>query len=139
MKRSALLAAPTLIWLAFIAGCGSDSFEKPAPLGSFVRIESISPAIGMPFREGETVTLEVKIKYALNAESGTIALVVQTANNSAVAQEIEAVTRGSGDLALKTQFVVPQTKTIMVYTPLSAQGQGATTTVDDRAYKVVAK
>jgi hypothetical protein len=122
-------------------GCqrSDEHFGTPAPTGSSVQIASISPSIGEPLRVGEKVKLKVDVNYTLTGESGTLALVVQAADNSAISQNFEVVTKGSGKVTLEAEFVVPSTKAIQVFTPLSAQGQSSTSTVESRAFKVVSK
>lgn len=122
-------------------GCQRNDLHPgtPASAGSSVQIASISPSAGEPLHVGEKVTLKVDVNYLLTAESGTLALVVQAADNSAIAQNFEVVTKGSGKATLESEFIVPSTKAIQIFTPLSAQGQSSTSTVESRAFKVVAK
>jgi hypothetical protein len=124
---------------AQLFGCQRSEQQggTPALSGSTVQIISISPGIGEALRAGEKVKLKVDINYALSEESGTLALVVQAADNSAIAQNFEVVTKGSGKVALEAEFIVPNTKAIQIFTPLSGQGQNSTSTVDTRAFKVV--
>jgi hypothetical protein len=110
-----------------------------APAGSAVRITRIVPDVSTALRVGDHVDLEVVAEYTLSAESGTLALVVQTADNSVLANRLEVVARGSGAVSLKTSIVIPQTTSIAIFTPLAAQGQTATSTVDTRAIKVSPK
>ncbi|MCA6217181.1 hypothetical protein KGA65_11570 [Ideonella sp. B7] len=111
----------------------------PAPGGSSVHIASVSPSVAEVLQAGEEVKMKVEIEYTLGADSGTLALVVQAADNSAVAQNFEVVTKGSGRAILEAEFLVPNTKAIQIFTPLSAQGQSSTSTVESRAFKVVTK
>jgi hypothetical protein len=137
-RCAALLLAA--IALPALFGCEREERNIPtAPEGSFVKIMSISPAPGQPLHSGEKINLKVEVNYSLNAESGTLAIVVQGADNSGIAQNFEVVPKGTGNVTLEAGFVVPDTKAIQVFTPLSAQGQGSTSTVDSRAFKVVAK
>jgi hypothetical protein len=141
MKRIALSA----IAIMAIAVAGASGCERAgpgvsaAPSGSSIRITQISPEPSSTLRVGDRVNLQVAAAYTLNAESGTVTLVVQAADNSSIANQWEVVPKGSGAVTLKASFVVPETGSIVVFTPLSAQGQGATSTVDSRAYKVVPK
>jgi len=123
-----------------LIGCQRDTphFGTPAPTGSSVQIASVSPPITQSLRVGESVKMKVDVNYALTDESGTVALVVQAADNSSIASTMEVVAKGSGTLSLETNFVVPTTKAIQIFTPLSGQGQSSTSTVDSRAFKVVA-
>lgn len=126
--------------IATLSACDSRlSADNAAPGGSSVKIMSMSPDISSPLRVGENIKLRVDVAYSLNAPSGTLSLVVQASDNSGVAQDMEVVTKGSGNTKFETEFVVPNTKAIQVFTPLSAQGQSSTSTVDMWAFKVVAK
>jgi hypothetical protein len=125
------------IALASLSGCERQGpGATAAPSGSAIRITRVSPEISSQLNVGDRVDLEVATEYTLNAESGVITLVVQSGDNSSIANQSEVVTRGSGSVTLKSSFTVPETNAIMVFTPLSAQGQAATSTVDTRAYKV---
>jgi hypothetical protein len=139
-KRCHAVWLIALIALSAMLGCEREERNNPAaPEGSFVKIISISPTPGQPLHSGEKINLKVEVNYSLNAESGTLAIVVQGADNSGIAQNFEVVPKGTGNVTLEASFVVPDTKAIQVFTPLSAQGQGSTSTVDSRAFKVVAK
>lgn len=110
-----------------------------APTGSSVRILSVDPATSVPLRVGAKVTLKVEAQYTLGAESGTVAIVVQAANNAPLAQNVSVIRNGTGKVNLQAEFVVPQTNAVQVFVPLHVQGQGPTSTVDSRAFEVVAK
>ena len=118
--------------------CGDrqGSEVQSAPRGSTVSIVEISPSVGIPLSPGQNVELRVKASYSLTSESGTLGLVVQDANNVPLAQTVNVVLQGRGTEEVSVSFVVPETKAVHVFTPLSAQGQSATTTVSSRAYKV---
>jgi hypothetical protein len=85
------------------------------------------------------VKLEVEVNYALTtADSGTLAVVVQ-ADERHLAQSTATIRKGAGKAALRVEFVVPQTSSVRVFTPLSPAGQTATATVALRTYKVLAR
>ncbi|MHB8947608.1 MAG: hypothetical protein ACYC4S_00925 [Rhodoferax sp.] len=105
--------------------------------GSLAQITSISPDTTQVLHVGEHVKLKVDVSYVLNAESGTIELVVLAEDNSEIAQDTAAITRGSGQSTLGAQFTVPITATVRVFTPMTAMGQNATSATDGRAYKVI--
>lgn len=142
MPKSRWAASLFVALLAGVAGCDRDASHAtgfaPAPNGSSVRISSISPPTDQHLKVGQNVSLEVQVAYTLGVDSGTIAIAVQSANNTPITQNFDVVTRGSGTTTLKAQFVVPDTKVVQVFVPLSAQGQAGTSTVDSRAYKVEA-
>lgn len=130
--------------LAMISVCGLlPGCQLIAPtggmptFGSVAQITSISPDTTQVLRAGEQVKLKVDVSYVLNAESGTIKLVVLAEDNSDIAQDVAAITRGSGQATLEAQFSVPTTTAVRVFTPLTALGQNSTSAADGRAYKVL--
>jgi hypothetical protein len=125
---------------AALTGCErSDSTKpKPAAIGA-VRIVTLSPETTTPLKVGEKVKIQVAVSYRLAADVGIVGLVVQADNSAGLAQKTEPVKKGAGKATLSAEFIVPQARTIQVYTPLQAQGQKETTIVDLRTYKVVAQ
>ena len=121
-----------------LAGCDRQT-APAAPPGSTVSIVEVVPSTGIPLTKGQAVDLTVKVAYTLTSESGTLGLVVQDANNTPLAQEMSVVLRGSGTESFALHFAVPDTKAVQVFAALSSQGQSATTTVSNRAYKVSAQ
>lgn len=133
--RTALLVAATL---ALTAACDSKPGSQSAPAESSVRITRISPDPASPLKVGEQVTLAVDVDYQLAAGSGTVTLVIQGGDGQrAGPQHVEVVTKGSGKVALRSEFKVPETTALIIYTPLNLQGQGSTSIVESRAYKVL--
>jgi hypothetical protein len=89
---------------------------------------------------GERVKLHVVAGYMLEAETGTVALVVQAADNAGIAQNMDAISRGNGKSVLDAEFTVPDTRAVQVFVPIHSQGQqGGTSIVDSRAYHVEGK
>jgi len=80
--------------------------------------------------------MRVTVAYWLAADSGSVSLVVQGADTSSVAQDERVIKRGGGELVFEKEFVVPDTKTLRVFVPLSGGDQTATSTLDTRAYSV---
>lgn len=140
MKRTLATIALYVLAAASHSECQKPSAPCPdqAPAGSTIKIVEISPPTSHVFSVGESVDLRVKVRYVLSEESGTIALVVQAADNSSVAQDNEVIARGAEELTMQAKFIVPNTKVLQVFMPLSGQGQNATSTVDSRAFKVIA-
>jgi hypothetical protein len=143
MRFSRILAVPVMVCLAgAIAAGGCSRSEAPqaqaaAPIGSTISITEIAPSTSEVLNVGQSVHLKVHVAYALTADSGTLGLVVQDANNAPIAQSLDVVLKGSASQVLEADFVVPDTKAVHVFVPLSAQGQVATSTVTSRAFKVV--
>ena len=131
MRRS--LAAILLV--ACLGAC--DQKPLKAPPGSFVKIVSVTPDTKSPLKVGDKVKVQVEVSYALTVDVGRITLVVQAANNASLANHMAVVNKGNGKITLSAEFVVPDSNAVQIFTPLSAQGQTATSTVDHRAYKVV--
>ena len=122
----------------FLPGCQfPGQHTGMPPFGSLAQITAISPDTTQALRAGEQVKLKVDVSYVLTSESGTIKLVVLAADNSDLAQEVKVITKGSGKSTLETQFTVPRTTAVRVFTPLVVQGQNATSGADGRAYTVV--
>lgn len=124
-----------------VEACPKESPEPPcqekAQMGSKVKVLSISPNTAEPLRIGNTAKISVNVSYTLTSDAGTLTLVVQTANTTPITQNFEVITKGEGETILEAEFVVPSTKAIQVFVPLSEEGQHATSIVDSRAYKVV--
>jgi hypothetical protein len=135
----------TLIYVTVLAsgilasGCSPQPGTNEAPSGSTVSITQISPSTGTLLTVGEEVKLEVSASYALTAESGTLGVIVQDAKNTPLAQTVNVVLKGGGTEKFHLSFTVPDTSAILVFTPLSAQGQTATSTVATRSYRVKIK
>jgi hypothetical protein len=130
-----LFSGSSLLLVACQQG-GVGAAAPPAPGASSVTISAISPSPQKVLTVGELVKLSVDVTYSLDAESGTVRLVVQSADHATLAYYVEQVTRGSGHLTLKAEFFVPNTKAIEVFTPLGARGQARTSTADIRTFKV---
>ncbi|MDO8932976.1 MAG: hypothetical protein Q7U97_11320 [Rhodocyclaceae bacterium] len=130
-----LICAAALVGTSFLLACSPEkSFN--APTGSTVSITQITPEVGKPLTVGEEVKLQVSAAYALSAESGTLGLIVQDSKNTPIAQVVNVVLKGGGTEKLEVSFKVPDTSAVHVFTPLSGQGQEATTTVATRSYRV---
>jgi hypothetical protein len=86
---------------------------------------------------GDRVTLHVDVAYALIDESGSLSVVVQDEGDTRIAQNTEAITKGSGQKSFETEFVVPNTKTVQVFTLVAATSQSSTSVVDRWAFTVV--
>jgi len=141
MKRQALIIVAVAAILAeFLVGCENTGFAgTDAPFGSSVRIVHISPPTSSVVHVDDRLSVLVEAEYSLTADSGVVSLIIQGSDIFPIAQDTQVVTKGAGKLTLKAEVVVPDTKAIQVFTPLSAEGQGITTTVDHRAYKVLPK
>jgi hypothetical protein len=130
-----------IVFLVFgigLWGCDTNPTGKDAaPKGTSVRIVSMSPSNSTALKVGDTVELKVEVEYTFSGSNGNLALVVQTADNTLIAQDMEVVLKGSEKTTFEVSFVVPNTKTIAVFAPISAEGQMKTSTVDMKAFKVV--
>lgn len=136
--RNTLIVILVAGGLLTLAGCQrNEPSGARSASGSSVKIIGITPDTSTPLRSGERVKLKVDLSYSLKVDSGTVALVIQSADNSAIAQNMDVLSKGEGKTSLEAEFTVPNTKAIQIFTPLSVQGEVSTSTVDYRAYKVV--
>jgi protein involved in polysaccharide export with SLBB domain len=135
-----------LVAACLVLGCQREkpAAAKPAeptpaaaPGRSVVSIVSIEPDPGTPLRVGDQVKVHVVAAHTLDSDAGTIAIVVQDANNARITQNVGAISRGNANTTLEAVFVVPDTKAVQVFVPILAQGQGPTSTVDSRIYRVL--
>ena len=120
-----------------LALCGASSQQ---PDGDSVKILSLSPSPKQPLRVGEKVAFRVEVEYNLtSATTGSVTLVIQQGESgrSPLANETEVVQKGRARTVLSKDIVVPDTKALQVFTPLSVQGSTSTTIVDRRLYRVV--
>ena len=123
-----------------LTGCQrNEPSGTRTPSGSSIKIVGITPDTSAPLRTGERVKLTIDVSYSLTVDSGTVALVIQAADNSGIAQNMEVLSKGEGKTSLKAEFTVPDTKAVQIFTPLTVQGQTSSSTVDYRAYKVIPK
>jgi len=111
---------------------------EAAPRKSAVSIVSIKPDPALPLKIGERVKLQLVVAHTLDSDSGTITIYVQAADNSKITQNFDVISRGTARTTLKAEFTVPATKAIQVFVPIHARGQGPTSTLDSRTYRVVA-
>ncbi|MDB5874767.1 MAG: hypothetical protein JWQ07_4209 [Ramlibacter sp.] len=141
MFRYILALATAMFMVAALSACNSKSAADSlaAPSGSTVNITEITPNPAGPMTVGSEVKLRATVAYALTSDSGTLGLVVQDAKNKPLAQIVNVVLKGGGTESLEVSFTVPDTTAIHVFTPLSGQGQGATSTVATRSYRVQSK
>jgi hypothetical protein len=112
------------------------------PTGSSVKIERIEPSLAQLVRAGTKVRFEVEISYVVTADSATVGLIVQrgdSSENRVLSFTTDIAPKGSGKLTMSTEVVIPDTRVIHVFTPLSHQGDSRTSVVDMRSYKVVSK
>ena len=121
---------PILTAAVFATGCNAEQS------GGAVKIVATSPDHSTVLTAGDVVSLVVEAEYRIDVESGTLSLVVQESDASSITTDTEVVTRGSGTTHFEVEFVVPDTKAVVVFTPLTEQGQSSTTTVDSVAFKV---
>lgn len=121
---AAVAAAPV-----FFTGCAK-------PLENKIRITAIMPDPDVALFPGDTLSLEVTVEYSLKDEKGRLGLVVQTDDNTPVANQSWAVERGADSSTFRKVLLVPETGELSVYTSLTP-GQGTKTNLADRrVYRV---
>lgn len=103
-----------------------------------VKIINVSPEATETLKVGSRVKIRYEVQYSLvSTDSGYLTLVVQDASNQTLGNEFYVVHKGSGTEILEAEIVVPETRAVQVFTPLSPQGSSSTTIVESRIYKVV--
>src|SRR6266481_3776478 len=108
MTKIWLFAGVVSLAAALSAGCQrTDVSASAAPTGSFVKIANISPDTSIPLRAGDRVKVQVDVDYSLTSDAGTVNLVIQTADNSSLAHNMEVLQKGTGKVTLVAEFVVP--------------------------------
>jgi uncharacterized protein (AIM24 family) len=86
-------------------------------------------------KPGQKVAFVADLEYSLAADSGQVALIVQSAEGP-LGQKFFKVSRGPGKVTLQVEIIVPTTSTIQIYTPIYHDHGGATSVVDGRVYEV---
>ena len=105
--------------------------------GDSVKILSQKPSLEESLIVGQKVKLIVEIEYELNTSStGDVSLVVQDASNNSVANELYVIRKGKNRETLEAEVTVPDTRALVLFTPLSPQGISRTTIVESISYKV---
>lgn len=116
---------------------GENANEAGLPMEDAVRIVRTDPPLTETLKVGSAIKLQFEVEYTLaSEESGSLAMVIQTASNHVTANEFYVVEKGHGKQILEAVIVVPDTRALQVFTPLSPQGQSMTNTVDSRVYRV---
>src|SRR5258708_10352712 len=121
MRPRKLVAAVSTILITVWLGACDQHFAPSAPSGSFVKIVSVTPETRTALKVGDNVKMRVEESYALSSDGGTVALVVQAANNASLAHNMEDLQKDSGKATLTAQSVVPDLNGVQIFTPLSAQ------------------
>ncbi len=115
-----------------LAGCTAQN-------NGSVKIVSISPEPYAVMRAGDKVDLKVEVEYTLKKGPGNISLVAQKDGTSSIGSVREVIKEGSGRITLALSFVVPETKVVNVFVPLTPGGYTKTVIVDSRVYNVAPK
>lgn len=111
--------------------------ETGLPAENSVRIVRTDPPLTETLKVGSAIKLQFEVEYTLaSEESGSLAMVIQTASNHVTANEFYVVEKGHGKQIMEAVIVVPDTRALQVFTPLSPQSQSMTSTVDSRVYRV---
>ena len=102
-----------------------------------VKILSETPSLEEALTVGQKIKLRVEVEYELNTgSSGNVTLVVQDASNKTVANELYAAQKGKHKETLEAEVTVPETRALVLFTPLTPQGNSSTTVVESVSYKV---
>lgn len=116
---------------------GENASEAGLPMEDAVRIVRTDPPVTETLKAGSAIKVQFEVEYTLaSEESGSLAMVIQTASNHVTANEFYVVQKGHGKQIMEAVIVVPETRALQVFTPLSPQSQSMTSTVDSRVYRV---
>lgn len=104
-----------------------------------VNIVSIDPPTSEILQVGLDYTITAEVSYSFNASEGEISLVIQRGESGhpPIYYTAHPISKGEGVIILKSEFTVPNTKSIQVFTPLTSQGDTSTSVVATRSYKAV--
>ncbi len=126
-------AAMMAIACVMLASCQTPPRGNyPAPAGSTISIDSMSPDGSSVLHVGDHVSLVATVSYTLTTGPGKINMMVQTENDAIITKQLLDVAAGSGTVTLKADFVVPATNAIVVYLPLFGTDQSFSTTMAKR-------
>jgi hypothetical protein len=93
----------------------------PSAVASSVRIARVSPDPAKTLRVGDRVQLVVDVAYTVSADL-PVMLIVQAADHAVIANITETAKSGTGTVTLKSEFVVPETDAIEIFTPIRTRG-----------------
>jgi len=89
----------------------------PSAVAPSVRITSVSPDPARALRIGDRVRLVVDVAYTVAVDL-PVMLIVQAADHAVIANVSETAKGGTGSVTLKSEFVVPETSAIEIFTPV---------------------
>lgn len=113
-------------------------FSVSSQAADAIKIISISPTQTEKLKVGSKVKISYQVEYTLeSSEMGQITLVVQDASGKSLANEFYIGSKGTHKKMLEAIIIIPETRLINVFTPLSPGSLSSTSTVDMRVYKVV--
>jgi hypothetical protein len=135
-----LLTLTTIIFL--VVGCNkekSDSTSTPtSTTGEAVKILNSSPALTETLKVGQKVKLSIDVEYTLSSsDSGSIALVVQDASNGLIRSEMYVAQKGTHKEKLEAEITVPDTRAVVIFTPLAINPSSGATVLETQSYKVI--
>jgi len=105
--------------------------------GDSIKILSVSPEKSEVLKVGQKVKFSFNVEYTLNsAESGNVVLVIQTASVQSLGNELYIAQKGTHTETLEAEITIPDTRAIIVFTPLSGESVSGTSVVQSVTYKV---
>ena len=128
-----------IILSLFLVGCSVTQQQGNVSISNkdSVKILRFSPEETETLKVGSNVKFKFEVEYNLaTTDSGRLALVVQGASNERISNEFYVVQKGRGIEILEADIVVPETRAVHVFTPLTPKGSSSTTVVELRRYKV---
>jgi hypothetical protein len=130
---------------AALTGCAAGSLEAAravAPVvqsdGS-VRITEVVPSLSSPLIAGERVKLTVTVQLSQPTDGAVIALFVQepAPSNKKIAEDATKVVGSrTGHAVLTTEFIVPSTGSLSIFTPMFVRQDRPSSVADMRVFEV---
>jgi hypothetical protein len=125
---------PRIFTLSLLLACAACTQEHKS--GEYVQITNIAPPIAQPLRVGQSVEVAIDFTYQLDAPSGAVDIIAQTADQTPISRTFKIISKGQGSAKLAMRFVVPKTTGIEVFSSLTKDGDKQTSIVDTRYMKV---
>lgn len=133
-----LLTLTTIIFL--VVGCNKENSDSTSTstTGDAVKILNSSPALTETLKVGQKVKLSIDVEYTLSSsDSGSIALVVQDASNGLIRSEMYVAQKGTHKEKLEAEITVPDTRAVVIFTPLAINPSSGATVLETQSYKVI--
>jgi hypothetical protein len=132
------LSSALIAGFAIITSAAAYAQQGGVQSDGKIQITKLDPSPREELREGERVRLTVSVDFAYPSDRATILLYVQepAPSSAMIASTQREVNTPIGSTSLTVEFVVPNTKTVMVFVPLHVRPDKPTSVADFRVYEV---